>query len=340
MREPPADLSLEILRAALDECYGLTTTDLTFLPLGHDASAWVYRVRSSGNAAFFLKVRRSIFNEPGLLVPRYLQEEGIEQVIAPLPTLTGALWTQVGSHAIILYPFMEGTTGKDGGMTPRQWVEYGRLLRGIHDVPVPPCLARHMRRETFVPERAGMVRKLDEYPSDGTVTDPCARALATFWGEHRDQIHRLLNRTVRLGRQLAEKPPPFVICHADIHTANVLIDTGGEVHIVDWDETVLAPRERDLMFVTGGGISERLVGHPEEGLILQGYGAAAIDPLALTYYRYAWAVNDIGAFGEEVFFRPDLGQISRQEAADLFMSLFLPGEIVALAFAADAGRNQ
>src|SRR5436853_7829208 len=49
-----------------------------------------------------------------------------------------------------------------------------------------------------------------------------------------------------------------------------------------------------------------LVGPREEELFLQGYGATTVDPLALTYYRYAWAVSDIGAFGAQVFLRPDL----------------------------------
>lgn len=112
----------------------------------------------------------------------------------------------------------------------------------------------------------------------------------------------------------------------------MLLDSDGLVWFVDWDEVTLAPRERDLMFV-GGGISRRLVGPREEARFFEGYGSTPLDPLALAYYRYAWAVGDIGAFGEEVFFRPDLGQASRHEAARLFLNLFQPGEIVALALA-------
>ncbi len=142
----------------------------------------------------------------------------------------------------------------------------------------------------------------------------------------------LLDRAEDLGRRLARAAPPFVLCHADIHTANVLLDADGRVWFVDWDEAVLAPRERDLMFVVGG-ISSTLVGPREEALFFRGYGATTVDPLSLAYYRYAWAVGDIGAFGEEVFFRPDLGPETKRAAADLFMGLFRPGEIVALAFA-------
>ena len=115
----------------------------------------------------------------------------------------------------------------------------------------------------------------------------------------------------------------------------MLLDAEGQVWIVDWDETVLAPRERDLMFVVGGASAADWWGRMRRSLFLQGYGATTIDPLALAYYRYAWAVSDIGEFGAEVFLRPDLGAISRRAAVDAFMSLFLPGNIVALAFASD-----
>ena len=63
-------------------------------------------------------------------------------------------------------------------------------------------------------------------------------------------------------------------------------------------------------------------------------GAASelgIDPDALVYYRNAWAVQDIAADGEQVFFRPELGDASRQHAVRMFKLLFEPGNIVSIA---------
>lgn len=335
MREPPVDLPDEALRAGLRTNYGLAVTDLTFLPLGHDSSAWVYRVRTADNTTYFLKVRTRLTNAPSLLVPRYLREQGVAQVIAPLPTITQTLWAEVDGYAIILYPFVAGTTGKDQGMAPRQWVAYGALLRRIHATALAPDLVQLMPRETYVPAGAGLVRELEAQLGGRTVADPAAQALATFWHERWDDIHRLVARAEELGRRLAQRAPACVLCHADFHTANVLLDAGGQVWIVDWDDTVLAPKERDLMFVLGGGISRALVGPRAEELFVQGYGATTVDALALAYYRYAWAVSDIGAYGAQVVLRPDLGVVSRREAVGRFLSLFRPGNIVALAFASD-----
>lgn len=338
MREPPLNLPDATLCASLRACYGLTVAELTFLPLGHDSSAWVYRARTIDDTAYFLKVRASVVNEPGLLVPRYLHDHGIARVVAPLPTTEGTLWANVGDYALILYPFVAGRTGMEGGMSEQQWIDYGALLRQIHVTDLAPDLARLMRRESFAPPGADAVRRLDAHIGAQAFDDPAAHALATFWGARREEIHTLLGRAEDLGRRLAQRGPAFVLCHADIHTNNVLLDAEGRVWIVDWDETVLAPRERDLMFVVGGIIGG-LVGPHEEELFFQGYGATTVDPFALAYYRYAWAVSDIGAFGEEVFFRPDLGALSRHAAVAAFMSLFRPGNIVALSFASEYGAT-
>jgi spectinomycin phosphotransferase len=161
----------------------------------------------------------------------------------------------------------------------------------------------------------------------------CRALAARFWRERREQIHLLADRADDLGRRLAATSPPLLLCHADIHTANLLIDAGGKIWVVDWDEVVLAPRERDLMFVAGGGISDRWVGRQDEEHFFQGYGPVELDPPALAYYRYAWAVSDIGAYGEQVFLRPDLGPIDRKESAEILKGLFKPGEIVEKALA-------
>lgn len=336
MREPPVNLADETLRVSLQAHYGLAVTELTFLPLGHDASAWVYRVRTADDGAYFLKVRLGVASAAGLLVPRFLHDHGIARVVAPLPTASGALWTEAGGYALILYPFVAGATGMERGMAEQQWIDYGALLRQVHATALAPDLAPVMPRDDFTPAWAGMVRRLDAHIGARTFAKPAAQTLAQFWQARREEIRTLLARADDLGRRLARAAPPLVLCHADIHTANLLLDAGGRVWIVDWDETILAPRERDLMFVVGG-ISRTLVGPHEEALFFQGYGATAIDPLALAYYRYAWAVGDIGAYGEQVFFRPDLGLVTKRAAVEEFMSLFAPGNIVALAFASGDG---
>jgi spectinomycin phosphotransferase len=107
------------------------------------------------------------------------------------------------------------------------------------------------------------------------------------------------------------------------------IDVSG---VVDWDEVIRAPKERDLMFLVGG-IDARLIEPHETEWFFEGYGDVAVDPLALSYYRHAWAVQDVGGYGERVFLTFDIGEESRSHAARILLGLFDPGGIVELALA-------
>jgi len=333
MHEPPSDLPDATLRAWVQTRYALDVADLTFLPLGHDALAWVYRVRTSAGERYFLKMRRGTPDEASLIIARALHDHGVARVVAPLPTAQGALWAATaGEYTLTLYPFVTGATGWERGLSAEQWRGYGALLRQVHDTPITPALAAIMRRETFSPAGAAPIRRLDAHIAGRAFAEPVARDFAAFWAAQRATIQTLLARAETLGQRLARQAPPLILCHADIHTGNVLLDDDGQLWFVDWDETTLAPRERDLMFVVGG-ISATLVGPEEEAHFFAGYGPTTIDPLALAYYRYAWVVGDIGAFGEEILLRPDLGLVSRRAASELFAGLFRPGEIVALALA-------
>ncbi len=90
MREQPG-IPEEQLRACLQDQYDLYPFTLEFLPLGLDYNAGVYRVVSEQSTAYLLKVTSRPLYEPRCLVPRYLKDQGITSVVAPVPTRSGAL---------------------------------------------------------------------------------------------------------------------------------------------------------------------------------------------------------------------------------------------------------
>lgn len=108
----------------------------------------------------------------------------------------------------------------------------------------------------------------------------------------------------------------------------MLVAADGRLWIADWDEAVLAPRERDLFFVVGGGIGHGLVRPTDSDAFFEGYGEVAADPLLLAYYRCAWAVQDIAAYGEQVLLVPGLPEAARRAELAGFKDLFAPGNIV------------
>jgi spectinomycin phosphotransferase len=334
MLEPP-DLAAGDLLAAVRSGYDLPVTTVTFLPIGLDSAAWAYRAETEDGDSYFVKVRRGLPNPAGLMLPRFLRDSGVENVVAPNPALDRMLTANAGEYTVILYPFVEGISGADQGMEERHWVAYGATLRQIHEIAPPAELAAHMRHETFTPPWISAMERLDTLIAAGRFADPFEREVAALWRGRQDEIATLTGRATALGLRLRAAEPPLVICHADIHTWNILIGREDTLWVVDWDDSMLAPRECDLMFVVGG-LGRGLVSAREEAWFFEGYGTTFIDPLALAYYRCSRAVDDLRAYAEQVMVLTDSGAATKRHAIEGLLSLFEPGNIVSLAFEADA----
>jgi spectinomycin phosphotransferase len=319
----------QTIRAGLRTAWGGDAVAVERLPLGYDSDARVYRIDAADGRAYFLKLKLGTPDNLGSAVVRSLADRGIRRVVAPLPTIDGALRAEIGGVVAILYDFLDGQGGWETGLTVAQWREYGAILRRVHESELPPDLAARLPRETFVPtERwSRVVRDLLSGTGDGALDDDIAREASAFVLEKREEIGRLLGRAEELGRRRKEGHGPFVLCHADAHVGNVLVQPDGAIWLVDWDQPILAPRERDLMFVLGPALRGVLPGSPEEAAFFEAYGPVAPDPLALAYYRYEWAVQDIGSFADDALNRPDLSHEERQESARLLRAQFQPGAI-------------
>ena len=332
MLERP-DLDDHSILAALRHAYGIAPANVTFLPIGYDANAWVFEIRCDDGSRYFLKARQGQLYAAGLTVPSYLRGIGVEQIVAPIQTQSAELWTSAGHFTLILYPFIDGGSGGEVGMSDDHWREFGRVLKQLHSTPLPEALFEQVQQETYVPNWAEMVRQLQAKLISGDFSGPHEEALAAFWMARQEEIERIMKTTMELGRSLRARSLPNVLCHADAHIFNVLIDNQDRFRIVDWDGIILAPKERDLMFMLSSGTDED---SSNTGAVLfrEGYGEVDVDAMALAYYRYEWVVQEIGDFGERVFLSKDTGDVTQRESVEGFMQLFDPGDVVEAAYAA------
>jgi spectinomycin phosphotransferase len=246
------------------------------------------------------------------------------------------LWAPAGDYALSLSPFVEGRVAAASGLSGAQWRALGATMRRIPDAPLTPAWRALARRERYAPSRRELLPALAALaaaPADAD-PDPVQGELTAFWQRRGDLIRRVAARCDALADEMRRGERPFSLCHGDLHTWNVLLDEGGALWLVDWDEVTLAPRERDLMFVIEG-IGPGLVSPADTAAFMGGYGPAGVDHRALTYYRYAWAVQDIMAYGERAVLLPEFGVETRREALADLPRLFEPGEIVDLALASD-----
>lgn len=330
MLEPPPLFDAAIT-AALRAHYGIAVAELNFLPIGNDAASFVYRARASDGTLHFVKLRAGAgFSAASLAIPRYLYEQGLPHILAPRLTLNQTLWVTLDDFALSVYPYIEGRRGGDIGLTVEQWRAFGALVKQIHSIQLPTQLTSPIPRETFIPSRRSVMTEVEAIIRARRLDDLFKHELAAFWIARHDEIRALVERVDALGHTLRQASAPFVLCHGDMHTYNVLVDHDNQFWLIDWDEIRHALIERDLMFFIGG-ISRDLIQPHEIASFLQGYGDALTDPRALTYYRYAWAVQDMAANADQVFFATDIGEETRRKAVRGFEQLFEPGQIVEIA---------
>ncbi len=328
MLTPPA-LATEAIIACLHERYGLYARQAIFLPLGADVNAAVYRIEAKDGAAYFLKLKRGNFDDIVVAVPAFLHAHGARLVMAPLPATDGHLWVSAHGFTWILYPFMDGKNGYEVALSDAQWVELGESLRAIHDAVLPPAINQRVPREDYSPRWRDVVLRFDEQVETHVYDDPVAERLAAFWRANQSEIQLIVERAGALGQALRNDASPFVICHSDLHAGNILLGANGAMAIVDWDEPISAPKERDLMFV-GSNINDVLDDAREVALFYQGYGATALNPVAISYYRYERIAADLAAYGEQIF--GVQGSLEDREVGLRQMTgQFLPREVIAIA---------
>lgn len=326
MREDPG-VDAGKIAACLNAHYGLHVASITFLPIGYDLNAAVYNVVSGDGTSYFLKIRFGPVDGLSLLVPRTLLDRGIRNVLAPLATRSSALWCPLDGFSVVLYPFVSGENAAVTGLSDGQWRDFGSTLQAVHSSGLGEHFRGRLPVETFGLPSAALVRRLLALVDDTEFESPNAARFAVFWREHAARVRRMLVRAEALGTRLRSKSFEFVLCHADIHAANILVGGDGRIYLIDWDGPLIAPRERDLLFVVGSKIA-RSVEPREEVLFFEGYGPVEIDPVALVYYRYERIIEDIGEIGKSIFLDPNVGEQMRAEEADLLMSFFAPGGII------------
>jgi spectinomycin phosphotransferase len=306
--------------------YGIHVNDLARLAFGADVNASVYRAESR-DSTYFVKLKRGHEHDTAVAVTRYLYDQGIEEVIPPILTKGGAPAPRLGEHTLIVCPFVECKNGSGRALSDEQWVELGRTFWRVHDLDVPAELGDRIRREQYSPKWREAVRRLYEQLPAGV--DEAGRRMAAMFREREETIRQMIARAEAL------VPPDkqggaFVLCHSDIHANNVLTSDDGRLYAVDWDEPILAPRERDLMFI-GAGVGHIWNEPREVELFYEGYGDYSVNRDLIRYYRTERIIEDLAQYGHDLMLTQDGPVEARMRAAVGTGRMFEPGGVVSQA---------
>ncbi|MGW7071071.1 phosphotransferase [Streptomyces sp. NPDC054855] len=322
----------------VQNAYGLHVVDVEPQALGADAEAATYRL-ASHSVTYFLKLRQGTADDTTAPLQDFLAgavaaAAGSEaaHVIAPVPDLQGRLSTALDGYVAVLHPLVAGRSGFDVPLTRDQWTALGTSVRALHRLDLPPSLRSAVRVETYGPKWRDKVRgHLATDTPPARLPDAPARELAAVLRARRQQLTTFVERAEQLAAVLRGKERELVLCHGDLHAGNVVVTDDGAVVVVDWDDPVMAPRERDLMFVGGGvgGVWNDAAGSAD---FYRGYGTEQVDAQTLAYYRCERIVQDVAEYCDQLLVRdPHEGDEGRELSLRHFVGQFRPDDVVDIA---------
>ena len=333
------DIADSEIVSCIKTMYGISIATVSFLHIGGDLDTSVYRLETEDHTAYFCKLRRGDFDPTTVELPRFLWDQGVQALIPPLATLSGQLFTPLNEFTLTLANFVEGIEGYEVELTASQWANFGKTVKQLHTTTLPTKFNQHIRKEEFDSTwRERCLAILGRLETE-SFKDPIINEWVTFLYPKRGMVLDAVKRAEKLAAQLSSTPLEHVLCHSDLHPGNLLIDRRHSLFIVDWDYPMLAPKERDLMFIGGGQGYKPYVAKQEETLFYKGYGPSQIDPVALTYYRYERAITDIAVESSRILLET-LSEGERAEAFDILQLYFLPGCTLEMAIRSDQMPKQ
>lgn len=313
--------------------YGIDVETLTCLPFGADMDALVYKAQTHNKVSYFIKIKRGHDHDISAIIIDFLYSAGVHHIIPTVKTIHGTSIQPIDAFTLSVSPFVHGKDGFSQDLTHNHWCTLGAVMRRIHTIDVSPSLQAKIRKESYTSKWRKAVRAL--YPLFDTepTGDRVAVNLLTFMKTHRDTIYRIVDRAEELAHIAKEQSAHYVLCHADLHGGNVFINDNDALFIVDWDDPIMAPKERDLMFI-GGGVANVWNKTFEKDLFYKGYGMTDINMTLLAYYRYERIVQDIAEYGQQLLLTMEGGDDRMAWYKD-FVAQFDPNGVVDIALKTD-----
>ena len=332
------DLKDEKIIACLHENYGLDVAEITFLPLGADFNTAVYRVTATDKIDYFLKLRSGDFCEPSVLVPHHLKQIGMQNVIPPIATKKDKCWTNLDAFNVALYPYIDGRNAVDNKLSEQQWQQFGAAIKKLHTADIPQHIKSGLPKEKFSSKWCDIVSSFIKRAEDEKFDDSISSQTALFLRSKSDLILNLIQHVIEIRSTLQNGSFDYVVCHADIHGWNLLIDQDNHLYLIDWDTLILAPKERDLMFIGAGIWNSGYTAIQEESLFYKTYGDTKINHDAIRYYRLERIIEDIGEYCNHIFSsREHLDD--RRQSLEYIKANFLPNSTIERACKKPAAKS-
>ncbi|MBX3458287.1 MAG: aminoglycoside phosphotransferase family protein [Candidatus Paracaedibacteraceae bacterium] len=313
----------------LADTYGLAVKTIERLNVGADPTALVYKAIAQDQSAYFIKVKKGTQIGLSTIISDFLHTTGVQNIIPCIRTTQGEPCQILDNLTITVFPYIEGQDGFNTDLQNHQWQDLGKTIKQIHTLKLPPSIQNQIPQETYSQKWHQILQPLDELINGPIALDLVAFATMQFLKHHQSTVQTLLDHAERLSQRIENHNQDFVLCHADLHAGNIMIDQKGKIFFIDWDQPILAPKERDLMFI-GGGVGNVWNKDHEEKSFYEGYGEVKINLPLLAYYRIDRILEDIAIYCQ-LLLQSSSGGLDREKWYQELTSQFDNNGVVAIA---------
>ncbi len=285
--------------------WSLKITSVHFIPVGD--SAYSYKLSSETGINYYLKIvdlqttggrRTAAHMEFSLPLQRFVSEHASFQLSAPAPQYT-LQKTLSASHDLLffaLYTFIDGTTLSDSYPMPDTLVHrIGQTLATLHMLQIPAALQLRSPQDhltaSFEETLLADLAAVESITARDAMYLQQLKELMQSWQTY---IQVFLNHSYEYKRKALQKKLSRVVCHGDPWGGNIISSSSGQLILLDWESSVVAPVERDAYNYMG-------YNHEDFAAFTAGYHTIRAEPVhwnihLLAYYAYRHQLRNLATW--------------------------------------------
>ena len=297
MQHDTSGISYEQLIQLINLEYDLGIVSVVFLPRGEEAFA--YLATGADGRRHFVRMQESARTADlgiALRVAARLRADcALEEVVAAYRNRRGSYTSYLGRYTVVLFPYVEGVSAWERPLTDEQVERAAAMMARLH--ASLRCFAGPMPlRATFANPFAAPIER---------VLEGCRRPVPL--GKWQQRVRELVlaeERAIRAGlermrwmeEQLRALDLDWVMTHGDPNRANIIVAPDGGLHLIDWGEIAIGPRERDLFAFTGDHFRRFLRRY------LDCDPAARLHVPVFAFYEWRWTMQEIADYTTRILF--------------------------------------
>jgi spectinomycin phosphotransferase len=232
----------------------------------------------------------------------------------------------------MLFPYINGQSGWNISLSKEQFIEFGKFMYNLHSANIPNKYTTNIITENYNKGYRENVKNIMGNIKNKNHGHSVIIDFINCLKDNKNIIIEMILSAENIIKEIINEDQKMCLCHGDIHAGNILIDNN-DFYIVDWDTLILAPKERDLMFI-GGGIGGKWNKEKEVEYFYAGYGnELSVDKKLIKYYRYERIIQDIYEFYQQIMDK-NTEEEERKLCFELFKKQFEQNNVVEIAMKA------